>query len=189
MEYSAQARDALMEVTARPDLVFVRGEGSWIEDHHGKRYLDFVQGWAVNALGHAPREVHDALVAQAGQLLNPSPAFHNVPALALAGRLAKASGLDKVFFASSGAEANEGAIKLARKWGRVRLGGAHKIITFENAFHGRTIATMSASGKPGWDTMFAPQVDGFPKARFNDLDSVWSLIDAQTAAIVVEPVQ
>ena len=189
MEYSSQALDALMEVTARPDLVFVRGEGSWIEDHRGKRYLDFVQGWAVNALGHAPREVREALVAQASQLVNPSPAFHNLPSLELAGRLARASTLDKVFFASSGAEANEGAIKLARKWGRVRLGGAYKIITFENAFHGRTIATMSASGKPGWDTMFAPQVDGFPKARFNDLESVRSLIDVQTAAIMVEPVQ
>jgi acetylornithine/N-succinyldiaminopimelate aminotransferase len=189
MEYSAHTLDALMEVAARPDLVFVRGEGSWLEDHRGKRYLDFVQGWAVNSLGHAPRQVRDALVAQAGMLVNPSPAFHNVPSLELAARLARASGLDKVFFASSGAEANEGAIKLARKWGRVRLGGAYKIITFENAFHGRTLATMSASGKPGWDTMFAPQVDGFPKARFNDLASVARLIDAQTAAIMVEPVQ
>ena len=189
MEYSAETLDALMEVTARPDLVFVRGEGSWIEDHRGKRYLDFVQGWAVNSLGHAPRVVREALAAQARLLVNPSPAFHNAPSLELAARLAKASTLDKVFFASSGAEANEGAIKLARKWGRVQLGGAYRIITFENAFHGRTIATMSASGKPGWDTMFAPQVDGFPKARFNDLDSVRALVDAQTAAIMVEPVQ
>lgn len=189
MEFSRQALDALMEVAAKPDLVFVRGEGSWIEDHAGKRYLDFVQGWAVNALGHSPREIRDALVAQAAQLVNPSPAFHNLPSIALARRLAQASGLDKVFFANSGAEANEGAIKLARKWGRVRLGGAFRIITFEGAFHGRTIATMSASGKPGWDTMFAPQVDGFPKARYNDADSVRALIDSQTAAIMLEPVQ
>ena len=189
MEYSSQALDALMEVTARPDIVFVRGKGSWLFDHRGKRYLDFVQGWAVNALGHSSPEVGTALAAQAAQLVNPSPAFHNAPSLELAGRLARASTLDKVFFASSGAEANEGAIKLARKWGRVRLGGAYKIITFENAFHGRTIATMSASGKPGWDTMFAPQVEGFPKARFNDLESVRALIDSQTAAIMLEPVQ
>jgi acetylornithine/N-succinyldiaminopimelate aminotransferase len=189
MEFSRPALDALMEVTARPDLVFVRGKGSWLEDHRGKRYLDFVQGWAVNALGHSPPEVGVALAAQAAQLVNPSPAFHNVPSIELARRLAAASRLDKVFFANSGAEANEGAIKLARKWGRVRLDGAWKIITFENAFHGRTIATMSASGKPGWDTMFAPQVDGFPKARFNDLASVRALIDARTAAILVEPVQ
>ena len=189
MEIARPALDALMEVAAKPDLVFVRGKGSWIEDHRGKRYLDFVQGWAVNALGHSPPEVGVALAAQAGQLVNPSPAFHNVPAIELARRLAWGTGLDKVFFANSGAEANEGAIKLARKWGRVRLGGAYEIITFENAFHGRTIATMSASGKPGWDTMFAPQVDGFPKARFNDLESVEALIGSRTAAIMLEPVQ
>ena len=189
MEFSRPALAALMEVAPKPELVFVRGKGSWIVDHTGKRYLDFVQGWAVNALGHCPPEIGVALAAQAAQLVNPSPAFHNLPSIELARRLAAVSRLDKVFFASSGAEANEGAIKLARKWGRVRLGGAFKIITFENAFHGRTIAAMSASGKPGWDTMFAPQVDGFPKARFNDLASVRALIDAQTAGIMLEPVQ
>src|SRR5207237_5922114 len=134
-------------------------------------------------------EVREALAAQAAMLVNPSPAFHNLPSMALARRLAAASTLDKVFFGSSGTEANEGAIKLARKWGRVRLGGAYKIITFDGAFHGRTIATMSASGKPGWDTMFAPQVDGFPKAVYNDLGSVRALLDSQTAAILLEPVQ
>ena len=189
MEFSRPALDALMEVAPKPDLVFVRGKGSWIVDHRGKRYLDFVQGWAVNALGHSPPEVGIALAAQAAQLVNPSPAFHNLPSIELARRLAAASSLDKVFFGSNGAEVNEGAIKLARKWGRVRLGGAYKIITFENAFHGRTIATMSASGKPGWDTMFAPQVEGFPKARFNDLESVRALVDSGTAAIMLEPVQ
>src|SRR5690606_32429293 len=107
----------------------------------------------------------------------------------LAKRLVSASCFDRVFFANSGAEANEGAIKLARKWGRVRRAGAYKIITFENSFHGRTLATMSASGKPGWDTLFAPQVDGFPKARLNDLASVEALIDDQTVAIMLEPVQ
>ena len=189
VEFSRPALEALMEVAAKPDLVFVRGEGSWLEDHRGKRYLDFVQGWAVNALGHSPREVREALASQASQLVNPSPAFHNLPSMQLARRLALASGLDKVFFGSSGAEANEGAIKLARKWGRVRLGGAFEIITFDGAFHGRTIATMSASGKPGWDTMFAPQVEGFPKARYNDLDSVRALIGSRTAAIMLEPAQ
>jgi acetylornithine/N-succinyldiaminopimelate aminotransferase len=189
MEFDLQAVAALMEVTARPQLLFVRGEGSWIWDHQGKRYLDFVQGWAVNALGHAPREIREALASQSAQLVNPSPAFYNLPSIELAGRLAGAASLEKVFFASSGAEANEGAIKLARKWGRVRRGGAFRIVTFENAFHGRTLTTMSASGKPGWDTMFAPQVEGFPKARFNDLESVRALVDSQTAAILVEPVQ
>jgi acetylornithine/N-succinyldiaminopimelate aminotransferase len=93
------------------------------------------------------------------------------------------------FFANSGAEANEGAIKLARKWGQLHRKGAYKIITFDHSFHGRTLATMSASGKAGWDTKFAPQVDGFPKADLNDLDSVRALIDDQTVAVMLEPVQ
>lgn len=181
--------EALMEITARPELVFVRGEGSWLEDHTGKRYLDFVQGWAVTSLGHCPAPLVEAITAQARQLINPSPAFYNQPSIDLAKRLVSASCFDRVFFANSGAEANEGAIKLARKWGRVRRAGAYKIITFENSFHGRTLATMSASGKPGWDTLFAPQVDGFPKARLNDLASVEALIDDQTVAIMLEPVQ
>ena len=189
MEFSQFNVNTLMEITSRPDLVFVRGEGSWLEDQSGKRYLDFVQGWAVNSLGHSAPEMVRALQEQAGKLMNPSPAFYNVPSLELAQRLTGASVFDRVFFANSGAEANEGAIKLARKWGRVNRNGAYKIITMNHGFHGRTLATMSASGKPGWDTMFAPQVEGFPKAEINDLDSVRALIDAQTVAIMLEPVQ
>ncbi|MBL8489047.1 MAG: acetylornithine transaminase [Rhodocyclaceae bacterium] len=181
--------DALMWITARPDLVFVEGRGSWLTDHRGKRYLDFVQGWAVNCLGHCPPVVARALADQAQRLINPSPAFFNEPAARLARRLAEVSSFDRVFFANSGAEANEGAIKLARKWGRLHRGGAYEIITFENGFHGRTLATMSASGKPGWDRLFAPQVPGFPKARYNDLDSVEALIGPDTVAVMLEPVQ
>src|SRR5690606_32361720 len=119
----------------------------------------------------------------------PSPAFYNQPAMDLAKRLTGASCFDRVFFTNSGAEANEGAIKLARKWGQLKRNGAYKIITFDHSFHGRTLATMSASGKPGWDKIFAPQVDGFPKADLNDLDSVRALIDDKTVAIMLEPVQ
>lgn len=179
----------LMSIAARPDLVFVRGEGAWLWDARGRRYLDWVQGWAVNCLGHAHPALVQALAQQAATLINPSPAFHNAPSLALATLLAQASGMDQVFFGSSGAEANEGAIKLARKWGRVHKGGAHEIITLVDGFHGRTLATMSASGKPGWDTLFAPQVPGFPKALRNDLDSVRRLVGAATVAIMLEPVQ
>jgi len=189
MEFSQFDVNALMEITQRPDLVFVRGQGSWLEDHAGRRYLDFVQGWAVNCLGHCPPAVQRALVEQGERLLNPSPAFYNLPSIELAHRLTSATCFDKVFFANSGAEANEGAIKLARKFGQVRRGGAYKIITFNHGFHGRTLATMSASGKPGWNTMFAPQVEGFPKAELNDLDSVRALIDDQTIAVMLEPVQ
>lgn len=189
MQYGAFSTDSLMYITNRPDLVFERGEGSWLIDHQGKRYLDFIQGWAVNCLGHCPPEITDALVAQAGKLINPSPAFYNGPMVELAGLLTAHSCFDRVFFANTGAEANEGAIKLARKWGRLNKGGAHEIITFEHSFHGRTLATMSASGKAGWDTLYAPQVSGFPKAAYNDIAAVDALIGPQTVAVMLEPVQ
>jgi acetylornithine/N-succinyldiaminopimelate aminotransferase len=180
---------AVMEVAARPPLVFVQGGGSWLVDHRGKRYLDFVQGWAVNALGHCPPQIAAALASQAQRLINPSPAFFNDAAIELAQRLARLSGLARVFLASSGAEANEGAIKLARKWGQKFRGGAFEIVTFDDAFHGRTLATMAASGKAGWDRLFEPKVPGFPKARLNDLDSVEALIGPGTVAIMLEPMQ
>ncbi|HEX7338947.1 MAG TPA: acetylornithine transaminase [Rhodanobacteraceae bacterium] len=181
--------DALMEITSRPELVFTQGEGSWLTDSNGKRYLDFIQGWAVNCLGHNHPAVVAAIEHQAHTLINPSPAFYNQPSLELAKRIVGASCFDRVFFANSGAEANEGAIKLARKWGQLHKRGAYKIITFDHAFHGRTLATMSASGKPGWDRKFAPQVDGFPKADLNDIDSVRKLIDDATVAVMLEPIQ
>ncbi len=189
MEFDRAGMSALMDIVARPELIFVRGEGSWIEDHTGKRYLDFIQGWAVNSLGHCPSPIRKALDEQASRLINPSPAFYNAPSMELAKRITGASCFDRVFFANSGAEANEGAIKLARKWGRLNRNGAYKIITLDHGFHGRTLATMSASGKAGWDTLFAPQVPGFPKAKLNDLDSVVALIDDETVGIMLEPVQ
>ncbi|MDD5247355.1 MAG: acetylornithine transaminase [Rhodocyclaceae bacterium] len=180
---------ALMTVAAKPDLVFVRGAGSWLWDERGRRYLDFVQGWAVNSLGHCPPQLTAALATQAATLINPGPAFHNGPALRLARLITDGCALDRVFFANSGAEANEGAIKLARKWGRQHRGGAYKIVTLNDGFHGRTLATMSASGKPGWDRLFAPQVDGFVKVPINDLDAVAAAIDDRTAAVMFEPIQ
>jgi acetylornithine/N-succinyldiaminopimelate aminotransferase len=187
--YADLATSSLMPITQRPDIIFVRGKGAYIYDSQGKRYLDWVQGWAVNCLGHAPSAVAKALATQAATLINPSPAFYNAPSLELADLLTRHSCFDHVFFGSSGAEANEGAIKLARKWGQLHRQGAYEIITFVGSFHGRTLATMSASGKAGWDTIFAPQVPGFPKAFLNDLASVRRLINAQTVAILLEPIQ
>ncbi|MCA1323168.1 acetylornithine transaminase [Herbaspirillum sp. alder98] len=193
MQYQEFDANKLMYVTNRPELVFTEGQGMWLTDHNGKRYLDYLQGWAVNALGHSPKCISDALVAQGGKLLNPSPAFYNAPSIELANLLTANSVFDRVFFANSGAEANEGAIKLARKWGKknpASNGDARfEIITFKHSFHGRTLATMSASGKDGWDTMFAPQVPGFPKATLNDLASVEALITKHTVAVMLEPVQ
>ncbi|QWD77644.1 acetylornithine transaminase [Polynucleobacter sp. MWH-Svant-W18] len=180
---------SVMFITQRPELVMVEGNGSWMTDNNGKRYLDFLQGWAVNCLGHSNAGMIAALNAQAKKLMNPSPAFYNEPMIGLSNLLTNNSCFDKVFFANSGAEANEGAIKLARKWGQLNKNGAFEIITFDHSFHGRTLATMSASGKPGWDTMFAPQVAGFPKADLNDLESVKKLVTDKTVAVMLEPVQ
>jgi len=189
MEFSQYNVNALMYITPRPEIVFTEGSGMWLTDNNGKRYLDFLQGWAVNCLGHSPAVIHDALVAQSKKLLNPSPAFYNAPMVELATMLTEKSCFDRVFFTNSGAEANEGAIKLARKWGQLNKNGAFEIITFDHSFHGRTLATMSASGKPGWDTIFAPQVTGFPKADLNDIDSVKKLITDKTVAVMLEPIQ
>ncbi|HMI16688.1 MAG TPA: aminotransferase class III-fold pyridoxal phosphate-dependent enzyme, partial [Bradyrhizobium sp.] len=181
--------DALMNITARPPTVFVRGEGSYLWDDGGKRYLDFIQGWAVNCLGHSPPQIAEALAAQAKLLLTPSPAFYNGPSLKLAKALTDRSCFDQVFFTNSGAEANEGAIKLARKYGALHKNGAYKIITFEGAFHGRTLATMSASGKKAFEPLFEPKVPGFPKAKLNDLASVKRLINDKTIGVMLEPIQ
>ncbi len=181
--------DALMDITARPPAVFVRGEGSWLWDDSGKRYLDFIQGWAVNCLGHSPPVIAEALASQAKLLLTPSPAFYNAPSLKLANMLIEHSCFDQVFFANSGGEANEGAIKLARRYGELHKGGAYEIITFVNSFHGRTLATMSASGKKAFEPLFEPKVPGFPKAFTNDLESVKRLISDKTVAVMLEPIQ
>jgi acetylornithine/N-succinyldiaminopimelate aminotransferase len=178
-----------MEITSRPPAVFVRGEGSLLWDDTGKRYLDFVQGWAVNCLGHSPPLIAEALAEQAKMLLTPSPAFYNAPSLKLAQALVASSCFDRVFFTNSGAEANEGAIKLARKYGALHRNGAYEIITFAGAFHGRTLATMSASGKKAFEPLFEPKVPGFPKARLNDLASVKALINDKTIGVMLEPIQ
>ena len=189
MPIAVSGFDALMEITKRPPLVFVEGQGSWLTDQHGKRYLDFVQGWAVNCLGHCPRPVVEAISRQAARLINCSPAFYNEPMIRLAEMIARHSGLHRTFFTNSGAEANEGAIKLARKWGQKNRNGAYEIITMDHSFHGRTLATMSASGKAQWEKLFEPKVPGFPKVRLNDLEAVAAAITDKTVGVMLEPIQ
>ena len=183
------ARASLMDITARPDVSFLRGEGSWLWDDRGRRYLDFVQGWAVNCLGHTHPVMRRALEEQAARLINCSPSFYNAPMARLATLVATSSGLAHVFFCNSGAEANEGAIKLARKWGQKHRGGAHEIVTMQGGFHGRTLATMSASGKPAFELLFEPKVPGFVKVPLNDLDAVAAAITERTTAVMLEPIQ
>lgn len=185
----AHATAALMPLGPRPGHVFVRGSGSWLWDDQDRRFLDLVQGWAVNALGHAPPALAQAISRQAGQLLQAGPGFHNAAAAALATRLAELSGLDRVFIGSTGAEANEAAVKLARKWGRLHRGGAATIISFGQSFHGRTLAMMAASGKPGFDAIFPPAAPGFVKCPYNDLAAVQAAVDGQTVAVMLELVQ
>lgn len=180
---------AVMDVARRPERRFVAGRGSWLVDEQGKRYLDFVQGWAVNCLGHCPPAITGALALQASKLINCSPAYFNDPMARLAKLLADHSGLDKVFFTNSGAEANEGAIKLARKWGRRYRSGASVIVTMERAFHGRTLACMAASGKPQWQNLFAPKTPGFYKVPFGDIAAVEAALLPTTAAVMLEPIQ
>jgi len=179
----------VLETTLRPPCVMTRGAGDLLFDEDGKRYLDFVQGWAVNALGHAPPEVAKALTQQAGQLVHGSAGFFNSTQVRLSTTLVQESGLGRVFLCSTGAEANESAIKLARKWGQVARGGAWEIVTTTDAFHGRTLATMSASGKATFAPLFEPKVQGFRKVPFGDADAIEAVLDDQVAAVLVEPIQ
>jgi len=181
--------NALMDIAPRPDVIFACGKGSFLYDTQGRRYLDFIQGWAVNCLGHSPDAIVETLQAQAGRLLTPSPAFYNDRSLELAEALVARSCLDEVFFTNSGAEANEGAIKLARKFGSLHRDGAHEIVTFEGGFHGRSLATMSASGKAAFGPLFEPKVPGFRKARLGDIASVERLLSADSVAVMLEPIQ
>ena len=180
---------ALMKITDRPPVVMIEGHGSRLRDEDGKSYLDFVQGWAVNCLGHSPSVIAETVAFQAGRLVNCSPAYYNAEMARLASRLTECSGLDQVFFCNSGAEANEGAIKLARKWGAKHRDGAFEIITMDHGFHGRTLATMAASGKAAWEALFEPKVSGFTKVRLGDLDAVKGAITPRTVAVMLEPIQ
>ncbi|MBM4439538.1 MAG: acetylornithine transaminase [Candidatus Rokubacteria bacterium] len=179
----------VMKVTERPPIVMADGHGSWLRDTEGREYLDFIQGWAVNCLGHSPAVIVETLRTQAARLINCSPAFHNERMARLTALLAESSGLDRVWLANSGAEANEGAIKLARKWGGAHRGGAYEIVTTIGSFHGRTLATMSASGKAAFEPLFEPKVPGFVKVPLNDLDAMARAISDRTVAVMLEPIQ
>jgi len=179
-------RDALacmriMRTVERPPQLFVRGQGSWLWDAEGNAYLDFTQGLAVNSLGHSPAAVASVLRRQVENLINPGPGYYNLVMLKLATRLCHATDSDQVYFLSSGAEANEAAIRLARKWGRLHRGGAERIVTALGGSHGSTWATLSASGRG--------PAENFASVPFNDLEALAEAIDAQTVAVMLEPLQ
>lgn len=188
-ELLEQAEKSILFTAVRPDVVMEKGEGMYLWDTDGKKYLDFIGGWAVNCLGHCPSVIADALNMQASLLVNASPTFFNKPMIELAKLLTDISCFDRVFFTSTGAEANEGAIKLARKYGAKYLNGAFEIITTTNSFHGRTLATMSATGKKHWEDLFRPKLPGFIHVPYNDIDAMSKAVGDKTCAIMLEPVQ
>lgn len=180
----------LLPTYARADIAFERGEGAWLVAEGGERYLDFGAGIAVNALGHAHPHLVEALTAQAGRLWHTSNLYRIPEGERLAARLAEASFADVVFFANSGAEANEAAIKMARKYHAVSGAPERvRIITFEGAFHGRTLATLAAGGQEKYLEGFGPRVEGFDQVPFGVSDAAEAAITPETAAIMVEPLQ
>src|SRR5262245_58163229 len=180
----------LLPTFARVDLAFERGEGAWLTSTTGERYLDFTSGVAVNALGHAHPHVAQAIAEQAGKLIHVSNLFRIAEGERLAERLCAASFADYVFFCNSGAEAMEGAIKCARKY-QYASGGPDRVrlVTFEGAFHGRTLATLAAGGQKKYLEGFGPVVEGFDQVPFGDLDVVKRAVGPTTAAILIEPIQ
>ena len=177
------------QTVRRQPVVLVRGEGTRAWDADGKEYLDFVAGWAVNQLGHCHPAVTKAIADQAATLVQVSNQFYSVPQLQLAEILIENSALDLVFFGNSGAEANEGAMKLARRYGKLHLDGAYEIITALNSFHGRTMGTLAATGQPAYQANFTPLLPGFVHVDYNDVESIMNATTDQTAAVMIEPVQ
>jgi acetylornithine aminotransferase/acetylornithine/N-succinyldiaminopimelate aminotransferase len=173
----------------RQPLVFVRGEGTHVWDAEGKPYLDLVAGIAVNVLGHCHPAVVRAIQDQAGQLIHVSNLYYNIRQIELAEQLGLLSGGMRSFFSNSGAEANEGAIKLARKYGRVNKDGAYEIISMERSFHGRTLATTAATGQASYQATWAPLPDGFKQVPFNDLEALRAAVSKKTVAVLLEAVQ
>ena len=178
-----------MFVVRRQPVVIVKGDGTKVWDVDGKEYLDFTSGWAVNNAGHANKAIADAIAEQARTLLQTSNQFYTVPQLQLAEILVENSALDKVFFCNSGAEANEGAMKLARRYGAKNKNGAFEIVTALNSFHGRTMANVSATGQPHYQELFEPIPPGYKHVSFGDIEELKGSVSDQTVAVMLEPVQ
>ena len=189
-DYKALESKYYMQVVNRMPPVLVRGEGTRVFDNDSKSYLDFTAGWAVLNIGHNHPAVTEAIRDQAGKILQMSNLFYTTPQLPLAKILIDNSDVDRVFFCNSGAEANEGACKVARKWGKTKLDGAYEIITTFDSFHGRTQAMMAATGQPAYQEKWTPLMPGFVNVDYNNLQAIKdAYVEGRTCAVMLEPVQ
>ena len=178
-----------MQTVKRTPITLVRGQGARVWDEDGREYLDFVAGWAVDCLGHCPPVVIEAVTEQVKTLIHTSNQFYTIPQIQLAELLIRNSCLDRVFFCNSGAEANEGAVKLARRYGKLHLNGAFEIITANNSFHGRTLAMVAASGQAKFQKPYTPLPVGFVNVAYSDVEAIKAATTGQTCAVMLEPLQ
>ncbi|MBA7558544.1 Acetylornithine aminotransferase [subsurface metagenome] len=178
-----------MHTFDRVPVTLVKGQGARVWDEDGREYLDFVAGWAVNSLGHCHPVVAEAVTEQAHTLIQTSNQFYTIPQLRLAELLVQNSCLDKVFLCNSGAEANEGAVKLARRYGKLNLNGAYEVITAMNSFHGRTLAMTAATGQPKFQQPYLPLPLGFINVEYNNIKAIEAATTNQTCAVMLEPVE
>lgn len=178
-----------MQVTRRVPVTLVRGQGVYVWDDEGRRYLDFVGGWASASLGHAHPALVEAIQRQAATLIQASNQFYTVPQLELARLLVESSCLQRVFLCNSGAEAVEGSVKLARRYGKLKRNGAYEVITAVNSFHGRTLAMVAATGQPHYQESYTPLPSGFVNVPYNDVAAIQAATTEQTCAVLLEPVQ
>ncbi|MFB0559004.1 MAG: aminotransferase class III-fold pyridoxal phosphate-dependent enzyme, partial [Dehalococcoidales bacterium] len=178
-----------MHVVNRVPVTLVRGEGARVWDDSGTEYLDFVGGWACNSLGHCHPVVVEAITEQARTLIQTSNQFYTIPQVKLAQLLVENSCLDKVYVCNSGAEANEGAVKLARRYGSLKLNGAYQVITTTNSFHGRTLAMTAATGQEKFQKPYTHLPAGFVNVEYNNVDAIKTATTDKTCAIMLEPIQ
>jgi acetylornithine/N-succinyldiaminopimelate aminotransferase len=181
--------ELFMKTFKRTPVTLVKGEGVWVWDDNGTKYLDFVAGWAVNCLGHCPPTVVEAIQEQAKTLIQTSNQFYTIPQLQMSKLLIDNSCLDRIFISNSGAEANEGAVKLARRYGKMELDGAYEIITANGSFHGRTLAMVAATGQHKFQNPYTPLPEGFINVDYDNTIAIQKAITKKTCGVFLEPIQ
>lgn len=189
MDWQELEKKYYMQVVKRLPITLVKGAGARVWDDKGREYLDFVAGWAVNLLGHCHPVVVQAVTEQARTLIQTSNQFYTMPQVQLAELLVKNSCLQRVFLANSGAEANEGAVKLARRYGRIKLDGAHEVITTMNSFHGRTLEMTAATGQKKFQEPYVPLPEGFVNVEYSNIEAIKKATTSHTCAVMLEPIQ